>query len=212
MDFATLKATLLRRLNMSTDDPAADQVGDLVNEGLHLVEISHPNGWPYLSRVSHFSTSATVQSYSFASVQTSYDLMKVQSVKVLSSQRWAPLTAMSVEEADSTFTASTTTGLPQGFHVEGEQVYLFPTPDAAYDVQVRGVIAEPDLVSSTSEPLMPASFHGSIIAAGMTLYYETLQDTNRAQAAAQRLDGWVNKMLTASREDTVPPRLHLRDW
>lgn len=210
MNYGVLKSTLLARLSMGTDDPAAADVDGLINEALHLVETAHPAGWPWLRRTQTFTTTASVSTYSLSSIDTTYTIMKVLDVKSAYQTYYQALELMSPQEADRTFASTTGTDIPQFYFVEGQTLHLYPTPSGAYTTVVRSVISEPDLSSDTASPLMPSAFHTAIIAAGIVLYYEELQDTQRMIAAGQRLDSWIKRMESYARENGATPRIRYR--
>lgn len=199
---------------MTTDDPAADMVDSLINEALHTIEVSYPPGWPWLRAYYVFTLTAGDNQYGFSDfpLQANVDetVSKIVDVRITSQQTYTALEYISVEEADRTYTSTVRTGLPEAFSVDNEFLYLYPTPDAAYETKIRAVITETDLSDTVTAPVLPPSYHGAIIAGACMLYYEALQDTARAQAFAQRFDGWISKMIDFQREVTRPPRVRLR--
>lgn len=209
MNFQTLQSTLLARMSMGTDDPAAVAAGDLVNEAIALVETAHPNGWPWLRHTATFTTSTNVATYAFSRVDPTYTVMKVLDAKVAYQTTYQPLELMSPEEASRTYIGTTSTDVPRYYSAEAHALTLYPTPNTTYTTVVRTVISEPQLAGSQS-PLMPVAFHGSIISAGLVLYYETLQDTARLQAAGQRFDSWIKRMEVYARETRGTPRVRYR--
>lgn len=196
---------------MGADDPAASFATSLINEGLHLVEVSSPNGWPWLKYISAFSTVSGTDSYAFATIDSSHTIAKLTDVKVLSDANYVPLTLVSQREANRDV-VTTTTGFPSIYRVEGGSLYLSPTPDAIYSISVNEIVTEPDLVSANDTPLMPSQYHGSIISAALVLYYQTLQDVQRAAAADQILNGWIHRMRQNSAETEGGTRVRVRDW
>lgn len=211
MNYGQLKQTVLDRLSMDGSDPAASVVGGLVNEGLHLVEVSAPNGWSWLRQLVDFSTTANTRSYTFATIDGTYEIAKVLDAKVLQGVIYYPLTVVSAHEADATY-ASTATSIPSEIVVEGSTVYLIPTPNDTYTVRVRVVVTENDLSNDTDEPIIPARYHGAIVTAACLIYYQLLQDTVRTTLFRTMLDDWIKRMSASGGEYGGPVRVGVRNW
>lgn len=213
MNYGGLKTALINRMSLNTSgDPAIGDAGTLINEGMHFVEISAPGGWPWQHRTTAFTTTATVAVYPFSEINTSNTISKVLSVKVLVGNAWQPLTYISPDEAQVDWPYRGDTSAPVGYSIEGSSLYLYPPqPGARYYTQVRSIIAEPDLNADADLPLMPSIYHGSIITAGLILYYDTLQDLQKAQVAQQQLDRWLQRMTTYARQSGQLPRVRLRN-
>jgi hypothetical protein len=210
VNYGALQTAVLNRINMGTADPVAGNIGVYVNEGLQMVDAAHPNGWPWNRATVQFSTTASVATYSFDTITTSVTIARVHSAKVVADTAWRALEVLSPEEADKFFVSTSETGVPEAIWVEGATVEFIPSPAAVYTASLRVSLAEEELSGDTDTPRMPERFHGAIVAAATVCFYETLQDAGRAQAAAQRVDGWVARMRTAGRESGVLPRVHLR--
>src|SRR5439155_16782355 len=116
MDYITLQTTLLARLSMGSSDPLAANAPSLVNEGLHVVEVAHPRGWPWLRDVTTVNTSTTVSYIAFSSINSG-NCARVLDVRVLSGTEYFPLEEIGVDEADQVDT-STSSGFPAWYHVE----------------------------------------------------------------------------------------------
>lgn len=204
MNFLTLKAAVLARISMGSSDPIASSVDDIVNEALHMVETANPGGWPWLQTRS--TVTVTTSTFAFASLNA--DLLRINDVQATVNSVPVILQQLGPNEATQSYLS--VTGAPEAWSVEGMSLRLWPAPSSSYSVTISGVVAEPDLSDAGDEPLMPASYHGSIIAAALVIYYETLQDATRAQTAAARFDGWVTRMMSHARSTALPPRVQLR--
>lgn len=217
MDFSTLQSRVLTRLNMDTTDPAAPAVGDLVNEAIHDIETATSDGWPWMRQTVDLTLTSGTGSYTFAAiaaltVNPVASVGKVLSAKVLrQSSYYDPLKLLSVEESAYNY-PTTNSGIPESFWVEGQKLYIYPTPDGAYSVRLRVVCYEPDLTSSTSSPVMPSVYHSAIVDTTVALYYMTLQDVAKMQAAQQRADRWIDRLKRNSPEYKSAPRVAVRDW
>lgn len=209
MNFPQLQAGVLNRLNMSASDPAASQAGDLVNEGLHMVEVAHPGGWPYLRKTITYAWVAGIDSNTFATIAPSDTIMRVNDLRVASGTTWLPIDYINPEEADQLYRSTDDTAIPALWYAEGRVVTLRPAPSAALSVQLRVIVGEPDLID-TASPIMPEAYHPAIVAGAIVVYYETLQDVARAEAASRRFDGWIARMMPHAREVQSPPRIQVR--
>lgn len=214
MNFSQLQTRVLARLNMSTDDPQASLADEYVNEALHIIEASAPNGWPWMRRTITVTTTASTQSYSFSTIgaleSPDVGIAKVLGVKVLNNGIYMPLRLMSPDEAAQLF-PTTTTGVPEAWFAEGQTLYLYPSPNAAFTLPVRVVITETDLEGSSS-PVLPVQFHTAIVEAASMLFYETLADWDKAGRAQAQVDVWIKKMQAYGREYMGAPQVRVREW
>lgn len=209
MNYAALQTRVLRRLNMSTTDPAADLVGDYINEALHNIETYAPNGWPWMRTISSITTVAGTNNYAFTTIGTT--AYKVLDAKVLlQTNYFQPLTLIGPEEADQNYPA-TQTSVPEAYYAEASRLYIYPTPDAAYTIKVRAVIAETDLATPTDEPVLPSLFHAAIVEGALMLMYETLQDSTRLAIAQARLQDWIERMKRYGQQYQGVPRIRVRE-
>ncbi len=218
MDYATLQSTVLDRLSMSTDDPAASSVGGIVNEALHELETAGgPSGWSWsrLMFQADQPISALDSNGSFLMddfIGTSaLDVLKILSIEVLyQSNYFQPLQFIGHGEAANSY-PTTITGIPQAWYAEGDRVYIYPTPDTTYTYRIRVVTMEPDLVNTTDTPGVPAVFHSAIVEHALMIYYELLQDTAHMQATQQRVDRWIKRMESYGPQTATSPRVMVRE-
>lgn len=210
MDYSTLQSRVRARLNMGTSDPAAANVDEYVNEAIHYLETAAPDGWPWMRRTVTLTTTASDNTYTFPQISTTPAVAKVLGGKVLRDTVYESLRLMSPDEAEQLF-PTTDTGAPEAFFVEGETLYLYPTPDAIYSIPLRVVVTETDLSYDTATPAMPVVFHSAIVEAATMLFYETLQDTTRLQIAEARVDRHISRMRGYGREYRAAPRIRVRN-
>lgn len=211
MDYQTLQSRTLNRLNMTTTDPIGGLVDEYINESLHMIETAVPNGWPWMRSYINFSTTAGTGSYAFTTISSSVSVSKILDAKILrQSQYYQPLQLISPEEADQNYPV-TSSGIPEGFFVEGQTLYIYPNPDAVYSVRARVVTTEPDLVGSGSSPVLPVVFHSAIVEGALTFFYETLQDSTRLGIAQGRLAEWIERMKRYGQEYQSAPRVRVRE-
>jgi hypothetical protein len=214
VDYSTLQSRTLSRLNIGSSDPVASLADEYVNEGLHYLETAAADGWPWYRRTVAWTTTTGVSSISFSTLGTTagYAVEKILGLRILrTGSVYNPLRLMSPEEAVDVY-PSTQNRPPEAWFVEGQTIYLYPTPDAAYTIQVRVVIGETDLVGTTSTPLMPVVFHTAIVEAAALLYYQTLQDSGRTDLQEKKVGMWISRMRSYGREYQSAPRIRVRDW
>lgn len=215
IDYSTLQARTRARLNAGTDDPWVVNVDEYVNEALHLLEASAPDGWPWMRKTLTLTTTASTQTYSFTVIGAldtpDVTVSKVLGARVLRSTVYVPLRLMSQEEAWQCY-PSTTTGVPEAWYAEGQTFYLYPSPDAVYDIPIRVVTVETDLGGATSTPMLPVVFHSAIVDAAAMLAYTQVQDDLHVQAMQANVVGWVERMKRYGREYVGAPKIKVRDW
>lgn len=216
MDYSTLKSTVLDRLSMSTDDPAAAAVGGYVNEALHEIETSTSDGWSWMRQTVDLTTTAGTGSYTFATIGAlttgALTVSKILDVKVYrSSGYYSPMDLIAPNEAELLY-PSTTSAIPESWFTEASTLYIYPAPDAAYQLRIRVVTVEPDLTGSGSTPILPTVFHSAVVESACAIYYESLQDTAKMQATQQRVDRWVDRMKRYGPEYQRAPRVTTRGW
>ncbi len=200
---------------MSTGDPAAGLVDEYVNEALHYLETAAPDGWPWMRQSITLSTTASTDSYTFATIgavpATDVTVSKILSGKILRSTVYVDLTMMSPAEAVEVY-PSTTAGVPEAFFVEGSTLYLYPTPDAVYSIVLRVVTTEPDISVSTVSPILPAVFHSAVVDTACLIYYEQLQDSPKMAMLEQKVDRHIKRMREYGRQYPAAPKIKVRDW
>lgn len=212
MDFAALQSAVRARLNSSSDDPLAASIGDLVNMGLHYVETANATGWPWMRVVGTFSTVTSTSTYTFATIDASNTIAKLLAVKLLvQANYYQPLQLMAADEAWQCY-PSTVVNRPESYFVEGSTLYLYPTPDAVYTVGYRAVLTEDTLSADADTPTMPVVWHGAIVDAALTLAYQTIQDTQRANYMEQRVGAWVARMRGYGTEYRGGVGVKVREW
>lgn len=212
MNYSTLQSTVLARLNMSTSDPAAASIASDVNEAIHFIETLAPDGWSWTRGTYTFTTTANTASYTMSQISSSDSINTVLDVQILrQSNYWQRLDLINPHEAELTY-PQTNTGIPQAYFVDGTTLYIYPTPDAAYQTKVRATKYEPDLTGGGSSPVMPTVYHSAIVEATLTIVYERLQDTTRLGLAQSRLDQWLQRMRVSQSKYQGAPRITVREW
>ena len=214
MDQSTFVSRLASRLNITSSDPLYQSLDEYINEGLHYLETTADEGYPWYRQRLTLTTTANTQTYSFATLgalaSPAVTINKILDVSVLiQSSVYQPLDLINWESADLNY-GTTNTDLPSAWLAEGRTLYLFPIPDAAYTVKVRAVGMENDLGGSTSTPVLPTFFHTAVIDAALLIAYQQLQDVNRMEVQQRRVDEWVARMKRYGNEYASAPRITVR--
>jgi len=210
VDYSTLQSRTLARLNMSTNDPAAANVDEYVNEALHYLETASPDGWPWMRTT--INTTISAASYTFTQLSASQTVAKVLSVKVLANNTYYPLGLRSQDELDQLYPIPSSTGTPESFNVEGQSLYVYPTPETSYTARLRVIVTEPDLGGNTSTPVIPVVFHSAVVEAALLLMYETLQDETRRATQEKKVGMWVDRMRRYGMPYESSPKIRVREW
>ncbi len=209
MDFGTLKATVLDRISMASDDPAAASVGGLINEALHELEAVPAAGWQWMRAQDSYSTAAVA--FSFTDIPSAASIVKILEIEVLYQNDYVPMEFVSAGEAHRDYPTSQT-GIPEAWYAEGTTIYVFPLPSGVQMYRFRYVFAEPDLTLDVDEPTLPAVFHSAVVESALGLYYELLQDTAKLQATQSRVDRWIKRMETYGPQTGRSPRVETNNW
>lgn len=215
MDQSTLVTRVANRLNIDSNDPLYASLDEFVNEGIHYLETSSPEGYGWMRQTVTLTTTASTASYTFAVLgalpATDITVMKVLDASILyQSDVWEPLDLINPETAILSY-GDTNTGFPEAWFVEGSTFYLYPTPNAAYSVRVRVVAMEPDLGGGGSTPVMPVVFHQAIIDAACLVAYQQLQDVNRMDIMERKVEKHIERMKRYGSQYAAAPRITVRD-
>lgn len=110
-----------------------------------------------------------------------------------------PLTALELREYDALVTTS---GRPTAYTVAGDQITLWPTPDAAYGLSLRYWRLPADMVADGDEPEIPAQYHEVLIAYAMNKAYLRENDYQAAATWKAEWEAGVLKMRGEAQHDT----------
>lgn len=215
MDQSTLVTRLANRLNIDSNDPLYANLDEYVNEGIHYLETASAEGFPWMRQTITLTTTANTRSYTFATLgalaSPAVTVSKILDLSALySTTVYMPLDLINPETGDLYY-GSTTTGFPEAWFAEGQTLYIYPTPAAAYSIRVRAVYTETDLGGSSSTPIMPVVFHGGIIDAALLVAYGQLQDVNRMDIQERKVEKWVDRMKRYGSEYAASPKITVRD-
>lgn len=215
MDQSTLIARVAGRLNIDSNDPIYTSLTSYVDEGLHYLESSAPDGWPWMRRTLTLTTTASTQEYTFSTlgalVTPNITVGKILDCRVLRQSTFYEAMDLINPNTVDVHYGSTVTGFPEAWYVEGQTLSIYPNPDAAYTVKVRVVYTETDLGGGSSTPVLPVVFHGAIIDAACLIAYQRLQDTGRVEEQRRLIEDWVQKMRRYGQEYASAPHVMVRE-
>jgi hypothetical protein len=210
VDQSTLVSRVATRLNIDSNDPLYASLDEFVNEAIHHLETSNPDGYQWMRAT--VTTTVTTASYTFSQINADATIAKVLSVRVLDSSAWLPLNFCGPDEIQQLYPSNDRTGTPEAYYVEGSTVYLYPTPDTSYTVQIRVLNTEPDLGGASSTPSIPVVFHTAIIDCALLFAYQSLADDRRVALQEQRVATHVQRMRTFGQQYDPAPRIRVREW
>lgn len=201
MDLPGLITATRRRAGVSSlDAMAADaDITELINEALGAIT-THAD-WPWMETTRTFPTVAGTRAYA-----TGTRWVRTRQLQVDGSEPLQPETRRTL---DYWFPDSTVRGTPQYWCVSGDQILLYPTPDAAVTVAEVFFQYEPEL-SGSATPLLPSWAHGAIVEWAASLLLSRLREEERAAVCAARAQDWLKRLRDDQRRSTAPPRIRVR--
>lgn len=103
-----------------------------------------------------------------------------------------PLTSVELREYDALVGGCA--GRPTVYSVAGNQITLWPPPDAPYSLSLRYWRLPIDMVADTDEPQIPAQYHGVLVAYALNKAYLRENDLQMAQVWKTEWEAEVAKM------------------
>lgn len=158
MTFATLKSRVMARLKLTSAE-ADTRVGSYLNERYRSVATSiglTPVRWGSTT----FPTVASTKSYSPSTVIHALSLQIPAENRLLVEQTMDFIRTIDPDDSQE--------GVPQyyvrtNYGATTTTLRLWPTPDAAYTVNVDGILAGTDMTAAGDIPVMPEDFHDALI-------------------------------------------------
>lgn len=92
----------------------------------------------------------------------------------------------------SALTDIVTKGKPLYYYRENNTVYLHPTPDAVYGLEIKVKVAITELVADGDTPVVPASWHYGIMLLAKHYYFADQGDEPKAISAKNFYKDWVS--------------------
>lgn len=210
MSLATIRTAVSQRAGIPSTDPKYDTIDDRINEALHGLELYMGGEWDWLYDEVTTTTTANVETITFAALATAAGadgVRRIRYVEVAYGDSWAPLGRESLRTLRNHYQGATTASDLRHYTAEGQKLYLFPTPSAAISIRVGLVVTEPDLSADGDEPLLPAIYHRTLIAAAAGLVLRSAQRFAEAQVEEASADAGAKQMLAAQRPYSGPGRI-----
>lgn len=185
MDLTALQTALRERLGIPTTDAffASGNLTSLLNAALHYIETEFD--WPWLETNESIPTVNAQQAYTTAAGA-------MRTVTVRNATSGVLLRELPLEELDFWGTPA---GSPRAFARQASSLLLVPVPTGVESLTHRYVRSEPDLASGTDTPLMPASFHQSIVEYAAYLSFRRDSNVGEAGAALAAYNDWREQMM-----------------
>lgn len=187
---------------MDVDDvDLTDDVLDVyIRQGSHRIEKATHN-WPLYENDFSFTTVANTSDYTFATIGATL---------ALPSRLRGPnheMVYIGPDEADRSYPRNvTTTGDPYYWTVRGRTTLtVYPTPNAAYTINIRGYRTPTDWVSlgTGGTPDMPDEFQDLLALWALNRAYAQQEDLELATFYAEAFN--TELRLLTDREDGAPP-------
>jgi hypothetical protein len=189
MNLADLRTEVLGHGFGPVQFPVA-RLNQFLNEGYGIVN----------RRVGFYAAEST-QSLRTAAGTATYpwppDLVRLRSLK--DSDRNLLLQPVLVDDLDRS--NPTTQGAPYCYALQGPNVRLYPTPDAAYNLSVRYWRSPPQLVADSDVPWFPPDWHSLLVFYALKRCYAGDDDMPQAQYWT----GEFNNMLSQFAADVKFP-------
>lgn len=155
-------------------------------------DIASREPWPFLeAQVTNITTTA-----GSADITEPSDFGQVQSIVIdsqgitLQPKRW--------EWINKNYSGSlTTTGLPYYYYFIGNQVKLYPIPDAAYTLTMQYLSVPTALTAGSDTPILPTRHHRVIVLGALISAYNMEDDGE----SADRFEKQYEKRLALMRND-----------
>lgn len=200
MNLEQLRGAVRTRIGVPESDTffTAPVLTDLVNEALQA--ISAESEWPWLETSTTFATVNGTATYTPPA-----DWVATRSLCIdgFDAMEWRSLTE--IREWPTSIV-----DVPRYFNVNAEVLTLRPVPGAVNTVIHDYFKNEQTLVTDADVPLMPSSYHYSVVAYACHLAYLRSGDVQRATAALADYQGWNKRMNERRQRQTGGLRVRVR--
>lgn len=207
MDLATARdAVYLRTGYVSSDGQLTPQrLNQLLVSALRFLSLEHDWDWlqysetltttagtPYVTPLAGAGSTITWTRTTNVTGPTNYDIEQVP---------WQ----------DYRTRPSTSRGsAPAVFAVRLSLIYLWPVPDSAFSLTHDFIRGEAALTSDQDSPLLPDQFCDAWVEKATELAYRRVNDTQKAEEAAQKYRDWMRVLTDNRRRWTGPRRITIR--
>lgn len=194
MNLGTLKTHVSNRVG---NDAISNILTEFVNQVQYDICTRYPFSWRTALPVS--LTTIANQKYLNPSAYLTNFADPLDAVELQTPQKliYVPIWNIDLFDPDYRKTTPTKSGVPTHYNIDwpNERLWLYPTPDAAYDLRVRYLKYPPEISNTSSALFIPAQFH-YIVAAGVeSLAWQMDEDLNSARAANDRYETGIARMI-----------------
>lgn len=171
-DLTDIRVAVRQRLGLSTNDTAISDaiLTELVNTALRKISIIHDWPWLVTTDTTLTTTVAGTRIYTPAS-----DWRKTQFIIIDEDQQLKP------KQPQDIWRYKQSTGLPVFYSIQGDDLILAPTPDAAYDITHVYIKDITELSADTDEPDVPMWAIDLVIEGAAILGAKRLRDDDLAK-------------------------------
>lgn len=150
---------------------------------------------------SEFRTQETAQSYETTAEDGSLALPEDfgRFIDFIGPEGTGSVTPLSREDFDSLPVSS---GRPAYYLIRGNELLLYPTPDAGYDLTLRYWRLPQDMEADGDEPEIPVQYHEVLIAYAMQKAYARENDYTASNFWKAEWEAGVGKMRGEAQSDT----------
>jgi len=198
------------RLGVDSSDAElpTEVIDRLINDALHYIEVRED--WPWLQYPAAPSTPNVPTVANQDTYAMPADWLRVSEVVLIDAGgNKQPLDMYSPRELDDRWPSSET-GMPQEWAIYGDQLMVRPVPDGVYQLIVRYIRREPDLLDDAQVPLMPNSFHAAICEIAAWMAFRRSSQDERATDCWEAWQQWEAQMVGHRRRFRGPSRVRVR--
>lgn len=190
MNLGTMKTALRRIAGVDSGDPLVDWI----NEGMYTFLEAYD--WPFLQST---ITAPTVVG-SAGPIDAGASVVKIITARItrpngssypLSYKPWIQW------EEEDLFDTTHSRGEPQFYTLLGtDSIFLYPTPDLIYTLNLAEEISPAPLVNDVDEPIMHARYHYTIVRAAAVVALQAESEEDRADSALLAFEAKVEKHIS----------------
>lgn len=171
------------------EDSSPDTLTGFINDAYYDICSRQP--WPFLEAL---ATVNTVANQVTLDVPADFD----KAIRLVIDSEAARLEPARADDIYSRFNgALTDTGLPVAYYFVGNEVRLYPIPDAAYTITLYYLKVPAALATNTDTPILPTKHHRAIVLGALVAAYRMEDDPGNADV----FEAQFEKRLATMAED-----------
>lgn len=213
MNLGGIRQRVYDRIDIPTSDPlmTPDKITRFINDAIHLITMQRD--WPWLQGENTFTTVVGQQGYTLTTIVPLPQIWVATRELVLT---WGSGNALfQVLELKQRLALDDRFDLtpqqrPYNWSIWNDQIVLAPPPDDLYVIKHRYWITEPDLVSDTDTPLMPAEFHQTICDYASFLCFRRDREDPQAKVSWDSYQDGLKSMIRRHRQIAGPLKVRVR--